>query len=73
MAKAILEFDLNDPEDMDLHKKVLTARNVYSVLWDYDQWLRGIIKYEEREKHPSMEEVREKFHELLDQHEVTLE
>lgn len=68
MAKAILEFDLNDPDDVEFHKKVISVKQAYSVLWEYDQWLRKIIKYEEREKWASIDEAREKLYELLNEH-----
>lgn len=73
MAKATLEYDLNDPDDVLLHKKAVNVRDVYSFLWEYDQWLRGIIKYQEQNTWPQMDDVREKFHQMMNEHGVNLE
>jgi len=41
--KAVLEFNL--PEDDHEFRMATTGANMHSVLWEYDQWLRGNIKY----------------------------
>ncbi len=34
MAKAILEFDLNDPDDQDAHLRAVKALDMALVLWE---------------------------------------
>ncbi len=59
MAKAILEFDLTDPDDYQMHIRAVNATNAYMALGKMDEWLRGRIKYVDGDKHPSLEEMRE--------------
>ena len=73
MAKAILEFDLEDPDDSLSHIRAVNATNAYLVLSEMDRWLREKIKYVEQDKHPSLEEVREYLFEVLVERRVSLE
>lgn len=73
MAKAILEFDLEDPEDRQSHIRAINSTNVYLVLSKMDGWLREKVKYVDQDKHPSLEEVREYLHEVLNEYRVSLE
>lgn len=73
MAKAILEFDLADPDDRLSHIRAVNATNAYAVLSEMDRWLREKIKYAEQDKHPSLEEVREYLFEVLVERRVSLE
>ena len=34
MAKGILEFDLNEPDDIMAHKRAVKASDMASALWD---------------------------------------
>ena len=45
MAKAILKYDLSDPDDAVEYRTASKARDMSSVLWDFDQWLRQLHKY----------------------------
>jgi hypothetical protein len=46
MAKAVLEFDLNDPDDRREHKLMLQAADYSIVLYTISQEiLRGMTKY----------------------------
>jgi hypothetical protein len=46
VAKAILEFDLNDYDDRCAHKRATNATEAYIALSDIDELLRRIVKYE---------------------------
>jgi len=70
MPKARLEFDLNDPDDAAAHHKAVHAKDVYSLLFEYDSWLREIIKYHDRKDWPSLEKARGKLLELMNEHGV---
>ena len=43
MSKAILEFNL--PEDSHEFDMATQGSNMYSVLWEMDQWLRTQYKF----------------------------
>lgn len=70
--KAILEFNLpEEKSDFDLCNQ---ATSLHCALWDFSQFLRGKIKYEDltEEQHAIYEEVRAKFYEILNDHNVEL-
>ncbi len=58
--RAILEFSF--PEDNQEFELATKALKMYSTLWDLDVWLRGEVKYHEREE---FDEVRNKLRELM--------
>jgi len=62
MTKAILEFDLNDPDDVVDHLRAVKALSLCLAIHDFDDWLRTKIKYEGEEH---LESVREAFSECL--------
>jgi len=71
--KAILEFSL--PEDSIEFDITCKANKYYSTLWDLDQWLRGVIKYDDSlsdEQEVVYQKVRDKLHETLDSNDVSL-
>ena len=73
--KATLEFDLpNDQHEFDIAND---AAAMHTVLWNMDQWLRGIIKYApdsmDRQHLAAMELCRDQLHLLLSQESVNLD
>ena len=60
--KAILEFDLDDPDDAANHLRCVSSTRLCMAISDFDVWLRDKIKYEDRE---DLEEVREALNESL--------
>jgi hypothetical protein len=73
--KAILEFNL--PEDSHEFKITSKATNMYSTLYNMDQWLRSNIKYASDDinehTYKAYEECREKLHQFLTENNVDLE
>ena len=63
--KAILEFDLGDPDDAAMHARSLRATAAYNTLWDLDQWMRNSTKHVEPKDHPDAIAIREKLHEIM--------
>ena len=63
--KAILEFNL--PEDNQEFELMSKALKMYSTLWDLDVWLRGEIKYNDKEH---LEVVRDKLRELMNDNRI---
>jgi len=45
MAKAILEFNLDEHEDVVAHLRCVKATKMAIVLWDMDQYLRAKTKH----------------------------
>lgn len=68
MAKAILEFDLGDPDDRSTHERMLKSLDLSLVLWNFDQYLRGKLKHDSTlsdDAYSALEEAREKLYSLL--------
>lgn len=59
--KAILEFDL--PEDRAEHAAAVNGSKWKALLWEIDQWLRGIAKHGSDQVKVS--EVRERIYEEM--------
>ena len=62
--KAIIEFSLpEDNQEFELHTKAI---KMFSTLWELDQWLRGEIKYKDKE----LDEVRDKLREIMNDNRI---
>lgn len=68
--KAILEFDLEDHDQKMAHLRCVKALNMAICLWELDQELRNIDKYD---KPYDIESLREKFWDCLGDNNVNLE
>ncbi len=69
-GKAILEFDLSDPDQREAHEKALKADSFSLALWDtYHKLFRGRLKYHSdqySEKEIKLiEEMRDEFNAIL--------
>lgn len=75
--KAILEFDFNEPDDMQAHKRAVKALDMALVLWDVDKYFRSQLKYNEEglteEAYAALEKAREKFYEILNDHNISVD
>jgi len=69
MSKATLTFDL--PDERDDHLLAVKASNIYGALWDVGQYLRQIDRY--MEVKPGIEEIRERFYEIIEENGFNLE
>lgn len=66
--EAILKFNL--PEDHTEFQFATQGSNMYSVLWEMDQWLRSQYKYMSdveysKDKYETYEKCREQLRELM--------
>ena len=68
--KAILEFDLNEPDDIIAHKRCVKALDLTLALWDIDQYLRSESKYKDNEM---AQEIREKMSEIMGEYGLTFD
>jgi hypothetical protein len=65
MAKVTIEF--NSIEEQHELELCINASKWYSIVWDYSEYLRTKIKYDELsdDAYKAIEQAREKLHELL--------
>lgn len=77
MAKAILEFDLNEPDDVEAHKRAVKSLDMAIALWDIDQYLRAQTKYAPdsmpQEAYDALLEAREKFYQILNERGINMD
>ncbi len=73
MAKIKMTFNL--PEDQAEFDFAVQGGKMYSALWDISQELRAIWKHEELsdEEFKMVERIRNKFFEILEDHQITLD
>jgi len=73
--KAILEFDLDEGQDKMAHLRCVKALNMAIVLWNMDQYLRGLIKYGELDDaiHKTLEDTRGKLREIMSENSIDLD
>jgi hypothetical protein len=71
MAKMTYEFDTEkDRADIQIFGM---ASQMYSLLWDFDQELRRMAKYEEGPDAEFAARTREKLKEMMDEYNIVLE
>ena len=76
MAKAILEFDLNEPDDVQAHKRAVKALDMAMALWDMDEYLRQQLKYNDKitgEVYDALDKAREQLRDFMNNHNVDLD
>ena len=77
MPKAILEYNLDLPEDLEEFELANNARKFHSILWDLDQFLRRKAKYASdnttEEQIAAYYELRDELYKLMDEHNITLD
>jgi hypothetical protein len=67
---AKIEYDLSDPDSKARFTRANKADNLFSAVWEFDQWLRSQIKYCHKNDYHS---VRDKLYELLKDADINLE
>lgn len=75
--KAILEFDLDNPDDQSAHMRAVQALDMAICLWDIDQYLRAQTKYAPdsmpEDVYVALSEAREKFYQILNERGIDLD
>jgi hypothetical protein len=71
--KAKLIFNL--PEENHEWKNAIDGSSMRSTLWEYDQWLRSVIKHEDlnEEQYKIYKECRNKLREMLIENNVDID
>ncbi len=74
MAKAKLEFDLNDQDDRMAHLRAVKSLDMAMALWDIThntkKGLEWSMENKEMDKYDALEMVFEKIHEILNAHNI---
>ena len=74
MAKATLEYNLSDPDDVIAHKRAIKSLDMAMALWDIvhntKKGLEWSMEGKEIDKYDALELVFEKIHEILNDHNI---
>ena len=77
MAKAILEYDLNDQDDTMAHLRAVKSLDMALVLWEMaynaKKRINNQIEFEKLDAYDAVEKVFEKLHEELNDHGINLD
>ena len=77
MAKAKIEFDLNDPDDKMAHlravKSLDLALAVWSIVHNTKKGLEWSMEGKEMDKYDALEMVYDKIYEILDEHNIKID
>jgi len=74
--KAILEFNLDEPQDVDAHKRAVKSLDMAIALWDIEQYLRAQIKYNESltdAQYDVLDKAKTEFYDILNRHNISLD
>lgn len=75
--KAILEFDLNEHDDIEAHKRAVKSLDLVLALYDMDQYLRAKTKYAPdslpEEVYDSLQETRDELHQILSKYNISFD
>ena len=74
--KAILEFNMDEFDDVVAHKRAVKSLDVLLVLYDFDQHLRSELKYNETltdEQYEKLDKLRDKLYEIMNERSVSLD
>lgn len=76
MAKGILEFDLNEPDDIIAHKRAVIATDLALALWQFGyntkkgyEWKMDSYK----SKEDLLDAIYDEFWEILKEHDINLD
>lgn len=77
MAKAILEFDLNEPDDIQEHRRVIKSLDLALAIWDIvhntKKGLEWSLDEKEVDKYETLEMVYDRIHEILNQYHIDID
>jgi hypothetical protein len=77
MAKAKIEYDLNDVDDVYAHKRAVKSLDMALVLWEIThntkKGLEWKMEGKEMDKYDALEMVYEKIYEIMSEHNVDLD
>ena len=77
--KAILEFNLDERDDIEAHLRCVKALDMAVVLWDMDQYLRNKMKYGNKDSmlsddaYKALEDAREELRGFMSSRGINLD
>jgi hypothetical protein len=75
--KALIEFNLDEPDDIEAHKRFTNLNAVYIALWEFDQEMRNQIKYNTQEYNgeqlDALDKLREKFYQIMNDNQIKID
>ena len=74
--KAILEYNLDEPQDVDAHKRAIKSLDMAIALWDIEQYLRAQTKYNENltdAQYDVLDKAKTEFYDILNRHNISLD
>jgi hypothetical protein len=74
--KAILEFNMDEIDDVTAHKRAIKSLDVIFVLSDFDNHLRSELKYNENlseVEYDLLDKTREKLYQIMNEHNVSID
>ena len=73
MAKGILEFDLNDQDEVIAHKRAVKSFDMAMALWEITHNTKKSLEGKDIDKYETLELVFGKIYEILDEHNINTE
>jgi hypothetical protein len=77
MAKAKIEYDLSDVDDMYAHKRAIKSLDLALALWSITHNTKKSLEWamegKEMDKYDALEMVFEKIHEIISEHNIDLD
>lgn len=77
MAKATLEFDLNDPDDVMAHLRAVKSLDMASVLWEMayntKKGIKNEIEFQNLDAYEAVDKVFQKLWDELNEHGINLD
>jgi hypothetical protein len=77
MAKAKIEYDLSDVDDMYAHKRAIKSLDMALALWEITHNTKKKLEWsmegKEMDKYEALELVYEKIHEIISEHNIDLD
>ena len=77
MAKAIIEYNLNDIDDVYAHKRAVKSLDLALALWDITHNTKKKLEWgmegKEMDKYDALELVYEKINEIISEHNIDLD
>jgi hypothetical protein len=75
MAKAILEFDLNDLDDRLDHKQCIKANDMACVIWEFTYNTKKSTEHviEGKDGYEVLDLIYDKFFRLLEEHNINID
>lgn len=77
MAKAVLKFDLNDPDDSRAHMRAVKSLDMALVLWEMahnsKKMIHNQIEFDKLDAYDAVNKVFEKLYEEMSEHGINLD